>query len=312
MTRALAVLVALAACGGGAHTTPAPAKPEPVAEPARPAEPPIDLALITSTEPIARPFHFLAEKGGQRIHVFGTVHLGISPSRLPDSVWTAVESAPIFAMETDTHDVSQQFDALMRKDGTTLDQELGAEYWAKLEAALGTQLAEGIKGMKTSVAVILLQVRAMPMTEPMDEVLRSRAAAAGARVEFLEQASFQDALLEKWLDVRALRATLDDLEGTDQALRQLLTAYARGDEAAVSSLSSDLTAWKKSGRTEAEFHEMNREILLDRNAAWIAPLEKLAAEGEVFCAVGAAHLFDDGGVLRLLEQRGWTVTRVGA
>jgi uncharacterized protein len=309
--RGLVLLVALAACGGGARPAGPAVETAPVAEPAKPAEPPIDLTLITSTEPIARPFHFLAEKNGQRLHVLGTVHLGIAPSRLPDSVWKAVEGSPIFAMETDTHDVTEQFDALMRKDGTTLDQELGAEYWAKLEAALGAQLAEGIKGMKTSVAVILLQVRAMPMTEPMDEVLRTRAAAAGARVEFLEEASFQDALLEKWLDVRALRSTLDDLEGTDEALRQLLTAYARGDEVAVSSLSTDRTAWAASGRTDAEFDEMNREILLDRNASWIAPLEKLAGEGEVFCAVGAAHLFGAGGVLELLETRGWTIARVG-
>jgi uncharacterized protein YbaP (TraB family) len=308
--RALVLLVALAACGGAARPAPAPAKVAAEAKPAEPALPKIDRALIESTELLARPFLYRAEKGGRTIHVLGTVHLGIAPTRLPDSVWTALEAAPIFVMETDTHDVAGQFDALMRKDGRTLDQELGPEYWPKLEAALGAELATGIKGMKTSVAVILLQVRAMPMTAPMDEELRTRAGAAGARVEFLELSSFQDALLDKWLDVRALRATLDDLTGTDEGILQLLTAYARGDEAAVVALSGDRTAWAASGRSDAEFDQMNREILLDRNAAWIAPLEALAGEGNVFCAVGAAHLFDDGGVLRLLERRGWTVTRV--
>lgn len=309
MKPVLILLVALAGCGGGA--TPAPARVATEVPPVEPKLPAIDHDLIVSTEPLERPLHFLAEKNGQRIHVLGTVHLGIAPSRLPASVWEALERAPIFAMETDTHDVAGQFDALMRKDGSTLDQELGPDYWARLETALGPELAAGIKGMKTSVAVILLQVRSMPMTEPMDEVLRTRAAESEARVEFLEKASFQDALLEKWLDVRALRATLDDLPGTDEALQQLLTAYARGDETALAALSTDRTAWAASGRTDAEFDQMNREILLDRNASWIAPLERLAGEGEVFCAVGAAHLFDDGGVLELLEARGWKVTRVG-
>ena len=309
--RAAGFVLAALVAGCGAGTTPA---PSPVAAPApdaaAPAPPAIDPELIASADPLAAPFHYLAEKDGRRLHLLGTVHLGVSPSRLPPSVWSALEAAPIFVMETDTRDVSAQFDSLLRKDGRTLDQELGPEYWAKLETALGPELAAGLKGMKTSVAVILLQVRSMPMTEPMDDALRTRAAEAGARVEFLEEPAFQDALLEKWLDVRALRATLDDLPGTDEALQKLLTAYVRGDDATMAALSDDRTAWASSGRTDAELDQLHREILLDRNAAWIAPLERLAGEAEVFCAVGAAHLFDTGGVIELLEQRGWRVTRV--
>jgi uncharacterized protein YbaP (TraB family) len=311
VTRAsLVLLVALAGCGGAAARAPAP-PPAPVAEatPPAPAPPPIDEALIASTDPLAAPFHFVAEKDGRRLHVLGTVHLGIAPSRLPATVWSALEASPIFVMETDTHD-ADQIAALARKDGTTLDQELGPAHWAILEEALGRDLAHGIKGFKTSVAVVLLSVRSIPMTAPMDEALRARATEAGARIEFLEAPAFQDALLDRWLDVRALRTLLDDLPGNDEAQKKMLTAYARGDDAAMAAMSNDRTAWAASGRSDAEFDQMNREILLDRNADWIAPLEKLAGEGEVFCAVGAAHLFDEGGVLGLLEARGWKVTRV--
>jgi len=213
-------------------------------------------------------------------------------------------------METDTRDTTAAFKALMRQDGTTLDKELGPADWKRLEEALGAEMAAGIKGMKTSVAVILLTVRAIPMTEPMDEVLRTRATEAGARIEFLEEPAFQDALLDRWLDVRALRSILDDLPGNEEAQRKMLTAYARGDDAALSDMATDRAAWAASGRSEAEFDEMNRAILYQRNASWIAPLEQLAAEGEVFCAVGAAHLFGPEGVLSLLVERGWSSRRV--
>lgn len=303
-------LLALVACGAPARpaTTPPPAPaPEAKAEPAV-ALPEVDEALVTSDAALARPFLYLAEKDGRRVHLFGTVHIGIAPARLPPYVWAAIDASPVFMMETDVRGFDLK--KLARKDGSTLDQELGPEYWAKFEQALGAQLAAGLKTMKTSVASAMLSLSVMPMTESMDEALRRRAEKAGAKVAFLEKPEFQDALLDRWMDVTALRATLDHFEESKKMSWQLLTIYALGDDQAVPALMAAESSFEITGRTKEEIEQQNRELLLDRNAAWIEPIEAAASEQGAFVAVGAAHLFGDGGVLPLLEARGWTVTRV--
>lgn len=312
---ALAVAAAVAvACGAPARSVeapaPAPAQAAPVTETAAPATaaPPVDEALIASDAALERPFLYLATKGDARVHVLGTVHLGIQPARLPPVVWDALDAARVVVVEADTRSIS--IASFRRTDGTTLDAELGPAHWAKLEATIGRQLAAGLRTMKTSMATVVLTARAIPMTTSIDDAVRSRAENAGIEVAFLETGTFQSALLDKWLDVRGLRAMLDDLAASDDAQRRMLTAYARGDDAALAAIAADRSGWAASGRSDAEFDEMTREILLDRNAAWIAPIEGHAAAGPVFVAVGAAHLFGAGGVLELLEARGWRVERV--
>ena len=53
-----------------------------------------------------------------------------------------------------------------------------------------------------------------------------------------------------------------------------------------------------------------KELLLDRNASWIEPIEKLHARGGGFVAVGAMHLIGKRSVLDLLAQRGFTIKRL--
>lgn len=51
-------------------------------------------------------------------------------------------------------------------------------------------------------------------------------------------------------------------------------------------------------------------FLYNRNKAWIPKLEEEMAAKHCFIAVGAAHLFGEGGVIDLLKKEGYTVTAV--
>lgn len=51
-------------------------------------------------------------------------------------------------------------------------------------------------------------------------------------------------------------------------------------------------------------------VLNNRNDVMARRLDSLGKTGSVFCAVGAAHLPGDSGVLNLLRKRGFTVTPV--
>lgn len=257
---------------------------------------------------LARPFLWKIEKDGKTGHILGTMHLGVDPARLPPVVYTQLDGAKAFAMETNIMDPSL-IKALMRDDGKTLEDELGPEYWKKLEEAL-PGMAANLRNMKASAAASILEIQGLPMTQPMDLVLVNRAKDKGAAIVYLEEAALQQALLDKWLDARMLKMMLDERAKSADKTKEMLAAYESGDEAKLEQMSFDKQAWTDAGRDAAEFDQMMKELLLDRNASWIAPIEKMMADGDAFIAVGAAHLVGKGSVLDLLQQKGYTTTRV--
>ncbi|MGE5765707.1 MAG: TraB/GumN family protein [Bacteroidota bacterium] len=51
-------------------------------------------------------------------------------------------------------------------------------------------------------------------------------------------------------------------------------------------------------------------MLNDRNRLMVERMMPLMQRGSTFVGVGAGHLAGEEGILRLLEQRGYTVTRL--
>lgn len=63
-------------------------------------------------------------------------------------------------------------------------------------------------------------------------------------------------------------------------------------------------------KVEADFAQMEQRLMTDRNRAWIPVIEAAAKEGRVVAAFGALHLSGETGVLKLLEDEGFTLERV--
>ena len=90
-------------------------------------------------------------------------------------------------------------------------------------------------------------------------------------------------------------------------------AYFAGDVARVWELSrAALTLIPDADLSHANevFDDFADGLLDDRNQSWIDDLESAAAEGPVVAVFGAAHLSGDNGVLNLMSQNGWQITRL--
>jgi uncharacterized protein YbaP (TraB family) len=261
-------------------------------------------------DPLPRPFLWSAEKDGGTTYLFGTMHVGVDPeARLPRLIWDKLDAAGAFAVETDVTDPA--IARMGGRAGGTLHEELGPEYWKKLELAITPQFAQALDSRSAMIPATLIALRGLPETQPMDTVLLVRARNRGKRVVFLEPAARQVAVLEKHLNAKALRLMLDELDKVEQQSKQLLAAYIAGDEAAFKAITEEQRQDALAhGYTAAEYDESIEDLLFRRNASWIAPIEKLHAGGGAFIAVGAMHLIGPRSVLELLRQRGFQIARV--
>ncbi len=261
-------------------------------------------------DPLKRPLLWSAERDGKTTYFLGTMHMGVDPeARLPEIVWTKLDTARTFAMETDLSGATQL--DVKRHDGGTLHHDLGDAYWKKLEGALGAPVASELDTMKPMIPATMLSMRGLPETPAMDSVLLGRATNEHKAIVYLEPLETQTTLLDKWMNARALEEMLDDLQANEQHSKDMLAAYVAGDDQKILTLSdAERTDFKRHGHSDHEFDTQMDDLLYNRNASWIAPIEKLHADGGGFVAVGAMHLIGKRSVLDLLAQRGYKVTRL--
>jgi uncharacterized protein YbaP (TraB family) len=87
---------------------------------------------------------------------------------------------------------------------------------------------------------------------------------------------------------------------------ELLAAYKRQDLAAMMAINESAMAIGEQ-RLAKEFQ---RRLIVDRNHRMADRMEPYLKQGGAFVAVGALHLPGEQGLLRLLEQQGYSVRAV--
>ncbi|MBH1944341.1 TraB/GumN family protein [Erythrobacter sp. YJ-T3-07] len=128
---------------------------------------------------------------------------------------------------------------------------------------------------------------------------------AGRRVVELEGAVRQFAVFDG-LSERAQRAMLgaivEEADADKDQRQRSMRLYLQGDEAG-------LTALTREGLLADD--EIREALLERRNAAWMPRIARLLeSDSHPLIAVGAAHMVGKGGLVALIEAKGYTVRRV--
>jgi uncharacterized protein len=307
------LIVTLLALTGMACTKTTPPQAESSASsgtPNAPEDPWSKIGEPVKKDPLANPMFWSASKDGKTTYLLGTMHMGVdAEARLPKLVWDRLDAAPVFAMETNTADPA--IIGMGARSSGTLEDDLGPDYWKKLEALIEPAILRGLNHMKPTMAAAMLSLRGLPQTPPMDGILHGRALNQNKQIVYLEPASTQAALLEKWMDVRMLKMMIDDPDGGIASSKKMLEAYTAGDETKMLALASEQKDNQLShGFSPAEYEASMDDLLYKRNASWIDPIEKLHQQGNGFVAVGALHLVGPKSVLELLAARGFQIKRL--
>ena len=258
--------------------------------------------------------------GDTTVYLFGTIHLLPQGTRWVSPVFErAAEESQGLVVETivDTANPAPFAATMMRLATSTPGLPPVLDRVPKdKRAALATAIARSrmapaaLDKMETwAVALALLgpQFGAMDLRqeEGVEMKLRARFAAAGKPIGQLEtneeQLRFFDALPES-AQQALLLGTLESPEAIGKQFGGMLSAWGRGDVAAIaSSFNAEM----------AGSPAMSELLLKQRNANWTRWIEgRMGQPGTVMVAVGAGHLAGADSVQEMLQKRGLKVTRV--
>lgn len=253
---------------------------------------------------------------GQMSHVFGTIHL--SDARvlaLPAPVKQSFERSGSFVMEVtlDPSNLMQLAGRMIFTDGRDLPGVLGPALFQKVAAtapSIGLP-AEALRYLKPWAVALILMIPQTNGDNVLDDRLYKMAIEQNKGVHQLETIDEQVNLFDRMAEmeqIAMLRNAVENRERLPKLMERMVDTYLKRDLAALYRISEEddgLDPALKRMRTV-----LMQRLLDERNIRMADRSDALLKTGRAFIAVGALHLYGERGVLALLANRGYRVTRV--
>ncbi|MFH2052219.1 MAG: TraB/GumN family protein [bacterium] len=256
------------------------------------------------------------------VTMMGSVHFGREDFYpLAQVIEEAFEQADALAVEVDALDpakaaaaASLMMTAGMMPQGRTLEDVLPDSTVARIQEALGPQKAmwSVYKSLKPAFLALILATsgyQEMGLDPQLGLETHFLGKARGAKeiveLESIEQQMALFTGLDDAMGLALLDDTLDQLGDMEGVLEELVEAWQAGDVARVDALMADQVG------EDPAMVAFYRRLLDDRNVKMAeAVIALLAGDKDVFVLVGAGHFGGEKGIIRLLEQEGWSISQL--
>ena len=256
----------------------------------------------------------LSKPGIEPAYLFGTIH-SEDPEvlQLPQPVQQAIDrcNTVVLEMLLDAEAMMYSSTAMLMMDGRMLSDIIGKPLFRQTASAIRSRGIQELvlERMKPWAAAVILSMPASETGLVLDMMLYQNALEQGKSVHGLETVEEQlhvfEALPEKD-QVLLLQDAVENFPGLDALHAELLEAYRQRDLAGLMALSE--AAMQAGDQQLAD--EFQQHLVVDRNHRMSDRMQVYLRQGEVFIAVGALHLPGEEGLLKLLEQQGFTVRRL--
>jgi len=263
--------------------------------------------LIFSMLPISQAFAessvWKISKGDDHIFLGGTVHvLSKSDFPLPGEFSEAYDASDLVVFETDIAAMANPgvMQSMMEKmsytDGTSIRDHLSSKNIEALETHLGQrglsldQFAT-FKPSMLYVVLTLIELQVMGIDAAGVDAFYSEKASADNKIQLMlesidEQIDYMASIGEDNPD-KMIEYFLRDLAGLQNIMDGILEAWRNGDA------------------------EKLQNLLVNRNMNWLTPIADYFNTDEIeFVLVGVGHLVGDTGLLKLLEDGGYSVEQL--
>jgi uncharacterized protein YbaP (TraB family) len=291
-------------------------------------------ALIAATDAVPYPRGHLwrATRGDSVVHLVGTYHLDdprhdgtmarITP--LLDAAETILVEAGPLEEAALMADLARDPSLMVMTEGPTLREALSDEEWTLLASAMRERGMPPfmVSKMRPWYVSMLLALPACDLSSlaggkgGLDGMVIDHAQARGTPIVALESHEtifriFEGMPLAEQLGMIRSSLALEPY-AADYAVT-LADAYFDGESRLIWELTRQKTLalpGQDPAQVEADFARMEQVLMTDRSRAWIPVIEAAAAKGPAVAAFGALHLPGETGVLRLLEEAGFTLERL--
>jgi uncharacterized protein len=260
-------------------------------------------------------------------YLFGTIHL--SDERLvslQEPVLAAIRSSRRVALEIDDFSqrrVSAAMSAIQAEtrlpQGKRLDDLVGGDSVKQLQDALGRRGIQraAVSNLRPWFAFMMASLPACELSrtalgkEIVDvRILRTaeRAAVGTIPLETLEEQFRSLARLSDADQTAILNAHMKDLSKLDDATETMIQLWLSEDTGTMMAMGR--LAFQSSGADISIYDRFETEFLTSRNVVMQKRAISHLNRGGIFIAVGALHLPGEKGLVALIRDLGFTVTRV--
>ena len=250
--------------------------------------------------------------GSSASYLFGTYHSSDPRiTTLPCPVQEVFDRSASYTMEVIANGagIVSMAEAMFFSDGKTLKAVLGEALYQETRRAIGnTGAASSIDNMKPWAVMMTLSAPREGHGLFLDMALQLAATRNNKPTYGLETMQEQIAVFNGMsLDdqIVLLRDTVQNHQITQSAMEDLAQAYLKRDLGALQALGE-----KFKPQDARVYDAMMERLLTKRNANMAERMQARLKEGNAFVAVGALHLPGETGLLRLLANSGYRITRV--
>lgn len=275
-----------------------------------------------------------ADRAGAVIHLVGTFHIGddrMGP--MMRDIAPLIEASVLVLVEVTAAEEAALQAAMVSDPGLAflteppslrelLDEAEWALYAAEMEArgvpsVFAAQFRPWLAFTTLTIPACVMEPDgALP--SGLDDRVMAHATGQGVPIRALEThevltSVFDTLTPEEALDI--LRATLMQAELSEDLFATLANAYFAGRHRLIWEFSrswmpgpvADLWPPERAGPL---YDRLEEALLTRRNLGWMETILPASAEGPLLVAVGAAHLSGPDGLLDLLDQAGFALTRL--
>lgn len=264
-------------------------------------------------------FMWEVENNGNTVYLVGSIHIADNSFYpLRPEFEEAFAEADYLGVEIDLSKAAGEaqqkmvMDMGMYQDGSTLKDHISGETYAKLGKILQQS------GMKPDALDAFKPWVVETTISSLKSVKAGYEAAAGIDLYFIQKAierkipvveleSYESQLsmfngFSKELQEKNLNNALDNFDVLDDGVDKMAQMWKTGNDEQLLELTNSMAA-------EPEY---NKAMLIDRNEKMAEKIDGYLKNGkkeEYFIVVGAAHYLGEHGIIKLLQDKGYTVVR---
>lgn len=277
------------------------------------------LLAVLSFSALAQTSLWKISKNNQQLYIGGTIHvLAKSDYPLPKAFDDAYQKSSRLVFETDISVMSSpEFQqkmllAVSYQDGRTLKSVLSPSTYQLLEnyckrAGLPIDNLRLFKPGMLAITLLYIELRRLGIAEAgVDQYFTALGRADGKPLGQLESPDEQLGFLVnlgKGHENELVLQTIQEIQDLPAIMTQMTTAWRSGKGRELADLIlKDM---------QKDFPGIYKDLIVDRNNAWVPKIEKMLKTSEVeMILVGAAHLVGKDGVIEQLRRRGYTIEQL--